>query len=451
MEDDQHTQSAAPEAQPAAASERRAMIACWVIIAAFFATAIAVQFIVRLDWGPDEPDHLEYIHELSRGRIPTVSETHQVQHGPVYYLVMAGLWRAVGVQQDPATVPRGITGLRAMTDTAKLGRRVLRGTCALLGCAVLVVLLAIMDTLETPWSARPWLLLIAAGDPVLQYLGGIVNNEIASIFYSSIICLLLIRTLKAKRCSVRHAAVLGLLVGGTLLIKRTGLFVAPVALWVVWSAGERDDRWRRLGAFALGAVATGMWWPLYTWHVTGGLFGSATPAENQPNFYILARKPDYVLSWIIALLETSLLPTWYWEIILRRPVQIVGATLLAITIAVAIWGAVSRRDRFHFRVRTMAVVAMVSLFMGVMQYILMVDWRANMHGRYLLNAVPWLICLFAGMRPVIDALSERLGEASWWKHVTEMAGPLFALAVVVFDGAWWYLAWVFYSNIEKRF
>jgi len=99
----------------------------------------------------------------------------------------------------------------------------------------------------------------------------------------------------------------------------------------------------------------------------------------------------------------------------------------------------------------MAVVAMVSLFMGVMQYILMVDWRANMHGRYLLNAVPWLICLFAGMRPVIDALSERLGEASWWKHVTEMAGPLFALAVVVFDGAWWYLAWVFYSNIEKRF
>jgi hypothetical protein len=451
MADVQDVEPTDREPERPTVSPRGAKILCWVVIAAFLASAIAVQFIVRLDWGPDEPDHLEYIHELSQGRMPTREQTHQVQHGPVYYALMAGLWRAAGVEQAPMTVPRDIHGLDAMTETAKFGRRLVRAGTALLGCAVLMLLMRIMAVLETPWTWRPWLLVLAAGNPVMQYLGGVVNNEMASILYATIICLFIVRRLKEDRCSVRQAAVLGLLVGGTLLIKRPGLFVAPVALWVLWSVGERSQRLRRFGAFALGAVATGVWWPLRTAQMTGGILGSSTIPHNQPSLEMLMWNLDMVVSWAIALLETALLPAWYWELILRLPVQIIGAVILAVIVGVAVWGLVVRRDRFHYRLRALSVVAMAALFFGIMHYCIHADWRAHMHGRYLINAVPWLICLFAGMRPIIDALHERFHGAGWWRSLREMGGPLFGLAAVVFSSAWWYLAAEFYANLEDRF
>lgn len=217
------------------AGERVARVACWAIILGFFAVSIAVQFIVRLDWGPDEVDHIKYVHELAHGRIPTEEQTHQVQHGPLYYALLAGVWGAMGVDQDPALVPRDITGIYRMTPRAVLARRVLRACNALLGCAVLLVMMRIMATIGTPWSWRPWLLLTVAGNPVLQYLGGIVNNEIASILYSALICLFIVGLLKSGQCSLRHAAILGLLIGGTMLVKRTALFVVPAVLWVLWT------------------------------------------------------------------------------------------------------------------------------------------------------------------------------------------------------------------------
>lgn len=438
-------------AESSAQSHRSARIACWAIVVAYFATAMVVQSIIRFDWGPDEPDHLQYIHVLSQGRLPTIDDTHQVQHGPIYYTLMAGVWRAMGVRQGPMDIPRDIHGLKQMSERGKLARRALRGATAVIGCAVLVVLMQIMAAIGTPWSWRPWLLMLAAGNPVMQYLGGVINNEMAAILYSSIICLFIVRRLRAGDCSVADAAVLGVLIGGTMLVKRTGLFVAPVALWLLWTVGEPSRRLQRLGAFAAGAVVVGPWWPLHTWRWTGGIAGTTIAPTDQPSLWFLISHPALVLPWVVGLLETALLPDWYWELILRLPVQIIGAVVLLLIAIVAVIGLIVRRDHFHVRLRAISVVAALLLLAGIVHYVVAVDWRAYMQGRYLLNALPWIICLLAGMRPITDAWNERFRESALWGRAREMLGPLMGLAVLVFDAAWWYLAWLFYMNIERRF
>jgi hypothetical protein len=112
---------------------------------------------------------------------------------------------------------------------------------------------------------------------------------------------------------------------------------------------------------------------------------------------------------------------------------------------------VARHDRFHYRLRTLSVAAMLTLMLAVVHYVVTVDWRAHMHGRYLLNAAPWLVCLFAGMWPVVDRLDRRLADSGLWQRLRETVPVLVAMAIFVFDAAWWYLAWEFYSNIERRF
>jgi hypothetical protein len=272
----------------------------------------------------------------------------------------------------------------------------------------------------------------------------------ASILYSAIICLFIVRRLKAEDCSVWDAAVLGLLIGGTLLVKRTGLFVLPLALWLLWTHGPRSERLTRLGAFFGCAVAIGIWWPLYARPVMSGYLGTATAPDYQPTLSKILHSPSF-LSWITTLLETALLPDWYLEIVLRGPMQIIGSLVLASILAVAIWGLVARHDRFHYRLRTLSVAAMLTLMFAVVHYVVTVDWRAHMHGRYLLNAAPWLVCLFAGMWPVVDRLDRRLADSGLWQRLRETVPVLVALAIFVFDAAWWYLAWEFYSNIERRF
>ncbi len=152
---------------------KAALLACVLLFAVI---GLGVQFAVRLDYGPDEPDHVEYAHVLAwKLRLPTPEETHVVQHPPVYYAA-AAIWRAAGAEQEPAVLSRGPQALGQMTTHAVLGRRLLRFFSTLLACVTLLLLASLLRTLGVSPGWMLWIVLLVAALPMFQYVRNCIER-----------------------------------------------------------------------------------------------------------------------------------------------------------------------------------------------------------------------------------------------------------------------------------
>lgn len=413
------------------------------IIAAFGLICTWIQFGVRIDYGPDEPYHLEYINTLAfEQRLPEPSETHAVQHPPIYYGLMAVLWRAAGPDQRPLSVKPGPGAQKELDDQSVRARHVLRFASTIFGCLTLLVISRVLVAAGAPESWRPWLLLAVAATPMLQYVSSVVNNEGWAILYSSVVCLEVVKLVRSGTCSARRAALLGLLVGFGALVKQTTLFALPVALWAIWQTGAREERGRRLALFILGVIATGIWWPLHNRLAAGSWFPSYTRPANQPDSPIAfaIANPLSVLDWFRTILETSFLPDFSRPYIPRS----FSTVVVALGILAFLWVCVAAFRRMEPEPdRTAAVLSVAAallLMLGIFQYTLFTDWRAHIGGRYMLNALPWLAAFAAVALPRV--LPSR--EPGAVPKSIPLAVSLFAL----FDLCFWYLAIQRYEALD---
>src|SRR5687768_8561457 len=111
----------------------------WLLAGFLLLGLLVGQFIVPLDFGPDEPMHMEYIHVLAyEHRLPIPQETHIVQHPPVYYVLMAIPWRLLHAGQRPLSIQPGPQAMRSTSRVAQVARRVLRALQTALACVSLL-------------------------------------------------------------------------------------------------------------------------------------------------------------------------------------------------------------------------------------------------------------------------------------------------------------------------
>ncbi len=412
----------------------------------FALIGLTVGFVVRLDYGPDEPDHLKYVHVLAwEHRLPTPTETHVVQHPPLYYAAMAVLWRAMGARQSPSDTQPGPTALGRMDPRSRNARHVLRFASTLLACLTLFVLARILAALGASVSWQALLLFLAAACPMFQYVSGVVNNENLSILYSSLICLAIIARVRAQACSIWQALGLGLLLGGGLLVKQTTLFALPIALWVIWQMGGPPQRLRRLGLFALGFLALGLWWPLHNHSLSGQWFPCYTiPPDQARQASEALAHPLTLLGWIRAILETGFLPDWS-VLFVPRLLSTLAMLIVAGMIGVVFFVGLRRGEKLHRQMRGMALAAMLLLLAGIVQFSLTTDYRAQIGGRYLLNGLPWLLALFAAGLPLLPRPTQVEGEASETRPPPRwLVVPVILLAL--FDLGWWYIVQGYYTG-----
>ena len=415
---------------------KAALLACVLL---FAVVGLGVQFAVRLDYGPDEPDHVEYAAVLAqKRRLPTAEETHVVQHPPLYYAAAALLWRASGAAQEPASLSRGPQALEQMTAHAVLGRRLLRFFSTLLACVTLLLLSRILITLGVPRAWMLWMVLLIAALPMFQYVSSVVNNENLSILYSSLLCLLIVRRVKSGECSLRQALGLGLVVGGGALIKQTTLYALPLALWTVWAVGGQSGRGTRLGLFIAGLPILGLWWPLHNRLVSGQWFPCYTIPVNQAQVAAQALShPLILLGWLRNMLETSVLPDWSALFLPRLISTAAAIVLVPATGSLFLYGAGGSQDRIGRQLRGLALAGLLLLPLGVMQFSLADDFRAQIGGRYLLNGLPWLVTLLGASLPL---LGSRLRQSP------PLGAAVSLVLLGLFDLGWWYIVQGYYSS-----
>ena len=158
----------------------------------FALTGLFVQWAVRLDYGPDEPYHLEYVHILATShRLPSRTETYLGQHPPLYYVLMTAPWNLVGGEREPLSVAPGPDALGQMDAPAAR---------AAASFAPSHLLLPRSPAGPGPPRCRPrhpapWqppLIFPLPPAPCSNTSSGVVNNENASILCSTVVCLALV-------------------------------------------------------------------------------------------------------------------------------------------------------------------------------------------------------------------------------------------------------------------
>ena len=87
----------------------------------------------------------------------------------------------------------------------------------------------------------------------------------------------------------------------------------------------------------------------------------------------------------------------------------------------------------------MALTALLLLLVGIVQYCVFKDWRAQIGGRYLLNGAPWFLTLVGSG---LASLARRRPTPPRLVPIRAAGGGL----LVLFDVGWWYLVHLYYTG-----
>ncbi len=368
------------------------------LLVAYLALALAYNAVTRLNYAPDEPWHYKYVESIAlRSQIPSLAETHQAQHPPLYY-ALAALWYRVG-----ALVLQG--------DALEHWVRFLS---AVLGVGILLLIFALArEFLPDRPLAQIATLAASAFLPLFTYLSGAVNNDPLNILLFTAVLLALVRGCHSG-FSTKRAASLGVLSGLGLLTKESALAAVPLCLVVIfWDARARKTPLsllaKSLGAYIVAAALVSGWWFARNLYFFGSFFIHATAKEAQQNAgdilaYFIA-KPDFLLALLRQTVAMSL-PAFVWPFWIMRKF-LPPPTLLAIAVAavllVALGLLLARRNREsppspeNARAAWALALAAILLALGILRYVLFVDWTALEGGRYMLPVLgPIALATVAG-------------------------------------------------------
>ena len=379
---------------------------------------LAYGYVQRLDYGPDEPYHLEYIHILAfEHRLPDEMETHVVQHGPVYYALMTIPYRLAGASSRPLAVPPGPDRLSAFSVTEIRTRRLLRVLQSLLAMLTLWVIYRVLCRL----SDRAWLLVLPLAlvglNPVFAMAASVVNNDGLAHLWSALTCFLLVSFLaEGTHRPWRKAVAIGTCIGIGMAVKLTTMFVVPVAILAMYRQGGTRGRGLALASVLVAAAGVaGLWWPLVCYLRSGVPFPNFavdTLMQTSIRTWVMLEPFSYGLGACCGFLRTTtagaLCPDFSWSStgFVRKEVLealfwlvIGGLTSAYLVPRVLPGGAPSEQDRVgvNGHLAVYSAVAMLALLMSIIIEAVWVDDRLGSGGRYLLSASPWfaIFCLGA--------------------------------------------------------
>ncbi len=425
---------------------------------ALLATAFALPLClvgahtVRLDYGPDEPYHMQYIHVLAReARIPWPNETHVVQHPPLYYLLMAPAYLASGNTVAPFSLAPGPQRLATMTAAEKRARHLCRYLQVALAIATLWILAALAQEVL---AGRPKVHAVAlcglAAWPLFIYLSSVVNNGMLALLWSCVIALVAVRVARADEGDgLRQGALLGAVMGVGLSVKLTTIFALPAVLALVWARRSNwPQRLRFAGAFIGLCLAVGSWWylrNLYLYREPFPNFAGAMGNEERVRSALLldpfGEGARIVRNALVVLSSATLVPEFSWapfgfmristaQVIVRA----VGGALLLIYLVYAVAGRGRERSRLGRLLLGVAALAVASVVVMVLQFAFTDDYRAITGGRYVLLAAPWFMVLVLGAGERLAALIRsriaRIGVAGMLLTVSLAGGVVYLYTLV---------------------
>ncbi|UCH35152.1 MAG: glycosyltransferase family 39 protein [Armatimonadota bacterium] len=397
-----------------------------MILVGYLVLAAVYSFATRLRWGPDEPGHIAYIESLALdARFPTLGEadvyrpgaavSHQVQHPPLYYLVAAGVYRAVLFLPEDARI------------------RALRLFSAVLGLAALWFLWSLASLMfREDNSSRLAAVAALAFLPLFGYMTAVVNNDALVVLLVSAVFHTMV-TIMAGNDAPRRWVLLGVLTGLAILSKEVALALLPVlVIGMLLPRGAEGPRLRRrltgLGVAMVPALLIPSTW----WIRNFVLFGQPMvyayvkpPFENTAE---MLANPYLALSVASIWAKLSFLTLWapYWairEVIPRSPYL----ALTGVVCAVALIGLIllvtdhlrgaARLDRVPAQAMGLMMAFAVLVAAGVLRYTLLVDYRTVEGGRYMLVTWPYLAILGIAGWAHLAGRSRRavlLGLAAVW-------------------------------------
>ena len=265
-----------------------------VLIVVYVAKQIVVALLTPPFTGHDEVAHFAYIRTLAgEQRVPTLwtdnmpfdfyryhafsiqwddpeySPLPTAVHPPLYYALMAPLYRALA-DRPPETI-----------------QYVLR--CASIPFGVAIVMLASLLT-RTLFPRDPFLNVtvptVVAFQPQVSYVAAMVNNDALAIALYTVALYVLVVILR-DGATPRRSVWLGAAVGLAVLAKASALVLlalAPAAIWVE----QRSVNWRRIASltvltYAVALTVTGpwLWFMLRTY---GEPTAFRALASTQPDF-----------------------------------------------------------------------------------------------------------------------------------------------------------------------
>jgi 4-amino-4-deoxy-L-arabinose transferase-like glycosyltransferase len=230
-----------------------------VILAGYLALALLYNAVTPVGKSPDEGPHAEYVRYLvERHRFPVLSReggmTYEAHQPPLYYLLAAPVWAAVGAitgegrPADAETVSEG-AGRAGQPSTYAPGSgggpgansaqaRAVRVLTTLIGAVGLVLLWALARVL---YRTDRWLPLavtaFAAFLPMRVAMAAAVTNDVLleALFTAG---LLMMALMIRQGYTHRRAAALGAVMGAAMLTKATGVLLLPAALMAIMLASR---------------------------------------------------------------------------------------------------------------------------------------------------------------------------------------------------------------------
>lgn len=395
---------------------------------------------VRLDYGPDEPHQLQFIHVIAReGRMPTYRETNSVQHPPGYHLLLAPLYRLSGNALAPMRLPMGPSRLATMTPAEKRARFLCRYFQVLL-TVVVIWLLAALAREARPGRPRVHAvaLVVLALSPTVAYMSAVVNNDMLAAL---LCCLLAWQALRLRRrgdiVPWQAALGLGLLMAVALWTKVTTVYIAPLVVLLLWRGLPRwTERLQFAALFAAVAIGLGCWWYVRSYTLYGTPFPNfAGGMGNEEQLRTLLLYDPFGQGWQVLMnalgtLGVAILaPEFSWAPTgFLRPVTVdlwlrllvgVGLTILLVH---ALPGKKRPRPVLGGRLLAFAAGGVALEAAEVLYFAFSSDYRAVSVGRYMMLAAPWFLLLLVGVGERLAALLAR--------PAARLAGALAVLLVL---------------------
>ncbi|MCU1384687.1 MAG: rane protein of unknown function [Acidobacteria bacterium] len=408
------------------------------LLAVFVAKQIVIACISPPFTGHDEVAHFQGIRILAtERRIPTLwadtlpgdlyqyrpysiewrgrddSPLYTAVHPPLYYLLMAPVYRAVS-GASPETI-----------------QYVLR--CASIPFGAATVLIAWMLT-TTLFPRDAFLAVtvptVVAFQPQVSYEAAMVNNDALAIAMYSTILYLLVLALR-DGATLRRAIVLGLLAGTTLLAKGTtvmSLALIPAVLWTGRRGGSRTVVTQTAAALAVAAVIIGPWW-WFMIRTYGDPMAFGAIAATQPD---LTRQDATFLQLLFSgrFMVDRWIESWGefgWRLVhigggLTAALFVAGTVCAAGLLLVAVSGNRDRSPERRWRMEALAVLAAAC----ALSYLA----TAQFGVRFVLTQARYFF-------PMVDAaaLLLMLGLRAWipsrWRDVGQAVVVFLAIAVNV--------------------
>lgn len=177
-------------------------------------------------WGYDGGAHLAYIETVAyHGRLPTVNETYQAWHAPLFYIISAGIFnwaRILGIQQPWLAVQvfQAILGVAFVGLSGALAWEAMRKRAVALATAATIAVL-----------------------PLAVFAGSYISNELMVHVLMLGTIVLALRLARKKVWKPRSWIMVGLLLGVAYLTKYSAaLLVPPLVLFLIRSASSTRSK-----------------------------------------------------------------------------------------------------------------------------------------------------------------------------------------------------------------